>query len=294
MRLSGVYTAIVTPFKEGQLDLEALERLIESQIAGGVAGIVPCGTTGESPTLSLDEKLTLISECVRIADKKIAVIAGTGSNSTEASIALSVAAQERGVDGLMLVAPYYNKPTQAGLAAHFRAVAAAIDRPIMIYNIPGRSGVEISVATFESLADEKKFVAIKDATGNVMHAQALLSRLGDRFAIMSGDDALTVPFLSIGGRGVVSVISNLWPQAASDVVKTWENGDASGARALHAKLFAAGQACFYETNPGPVKWALAELGVMEKEMRLPLVFPGEAAQAVIRQGLGQFDERFRA
>ncbi len=269
---TGTYTAIVTPFRKGQVDAEALQALIQAQIKGGVDGIVPVGTTGESPTLSYDEHILVVARSVEYAAKKIRVIAGTGANSTEEAIYLTQAAEKAGADASLQVAPYYNKPTQEGLFQHFQAIARATKLPIILYSIPGRCGVEIGLETVVRLAKAcRNIVGIKEAGGVPDRVSALRGALGPKFAILSGDDSLTLPFMSVGADGVISVASNVLPKEISRMVRAWQEGDVRAAQKLHARYFPLFRTLFIETNPGPVKAALAMMGRIEEEYRLPMV-----------------------
>jgi 4-hydroxy-tetrahydrodipicolinate synthase len=269
---TGTYTAIVTPFRNGKIDETALERLIKTQIKGGVDGIVPVGTTGESPTLNYEEHVDVILLAVKYAAGKIKVLAGTGGNSTSEAIYLTQQAEKAGADGSLQVAPYYNKPTQEGLFQHFHAVARATKLPIMLYSIPGRCGVEIGVDTVNRLAhDSVNIVGIKEAGGNSDRVSQLRAALGVNFAIMCGDDSLTLPFMSVGAQGVVSVASNVIPKEVSHMVKAFAIGKADVALKLHDKYFPLFKDLFIETNPLPVKAALAMMGIIHEEFRLPLV-----------------------
>ena len=269
---TGTYTAIVTPFRNGKIDEPALERLIKAQIKAGVDGVVPVGTTGESPTVSFEEHIRLIEFTVQVAAGKIKVLAGTGGNATEEAIYLTRAAEKAGADGSLQVAPYYNKPTQEGLHQHFRAIARATKLPIVLYSIPGRCGVEIGVETVQRLArDCKNIVGIKEAGGNSDRVSQLRAALGDRFVILSGDDSLTLPFMSVGAQGVISVASNVIPREVSQMVKAFAAGKTAAALKLHQKFYPIFKDLFIETNPVPVKTALAMMGQIEEEFRLPLV-----------------------
>jgi 4-hydroxy-tetrahydrodipicolinate synthase len=269
---TGTYTAIVTPFRSGQLDEAALERLVKFQIKGGVDGIVPVGTTGESPTVNCEEHIRIIELAVKFAAGKIKVLAGTGANATSEAISLTQAAEKVGADGSLQVAPYYNKPTQEGLYQHFKTIARATKLPIVLYSIPGRCGVEIAVDTVKRLAaDCKNIVGIKEAGGSCDRVSQLRATLGPKFEILSGDDSLTVPFMSVGANGVVSVASNVIPREVSQMVNAFARGDARKALALHAKFYPLFKDLFIETNPTPVKAALAMMKLIEEEYRLPLV-----------------------
>jgi 4-hydroxy-tetrahydrodipicolinate synthase len=285
---SGTHTAIVTPFKDGHLDVPALERLIRAQIRGGVDGIVPVGTTGESPTLSFEEHIEVIRLAVKFAGGKIKVIAGTGGNSTSEAIYLTRAAEEAGADASLQVAPYYNRPTQEGLFQHFRAVARATRLPIILYNIPGRCGVEIAVETVQRLAREcANIVGIKEAGGNVDRVSQLRAALGPGFTLLSGDDALTLPFLAVGAHGVISVASNIIPRDVARLVAAYRCGQAARALNLHTRYYRLFRDLFIETNPAPVKAALAMLGLIEEELRLPLVRLSTASRTQLAATLHQ-------
>jgi 4-hydroxy-tetrahydrodipicolinate synthase len=269
---TGTYTAIVTPFKNGQIDAAALERLIKSQIKGGVDGIVPVGTTGESPTVNYEEHLEIIALSVKFAAGKIKVLAGTGGNSTSEAIYLTKEAEHAGADGSLQVAPYYNKPTQEGLFQHFREIARTTSLPIVLYSVPSRCAVEIGVDTVKRLAQAcKNIVGIKEAGGNVDRVSQLRAALGSSFEIVSGDDALTLPFMAVGAQGVISVASNVAPREVSQMVKAFAAGQTKKALQLHQKLYPLFRDLFIETNPVPVKAALAMMGIVEEEYRLPLV-----------------------
>ncbi len=269
---TGTYTAIVTPFKDGQIDEAAYERLIKGQIKGGVDGIVPVGTTGESPTVDFDEHVQLIKLAVKFAAGRIKVLAGTGGNSTSEAVYLTQHAEEAGADGSLQVAPYYNKPTQEGLFQHFREVARKTRLPLVLYSIPGRCGVEIGVETVKRLAREcNNIVGIKEAGGNADRVSQLRAALGPKFEIMSGDDSLTLPFMAVGAQGVISVASNIIPRQVAHMVKAFAGGDVRAAQKLHQKYYPVFKDLFIETNPVPVKAALAMLGQIEESYRLPLV-----------------------
>jgi 4-hydroxy-tetrahydrodipicolinate synthase len=269
---TGTYTAIVTPFHGGQLDETALERLIKFQIKGGVDGIVPVGTTGESPTVNYEEHIQIIAWSVKFAAGKLKVLAGTGGNSTSEAIYLTQAAEKAGADGSLQVAPYYNKPTQEGLYQHFKAIAKVTKLPLVLYSIPSRCGVEIAVDTVKRLAhDCNNVVGIKEAGGSCDRVSQLRAALGPKFEILSGDDSLTLPFMSVGADGVISVASNVIPKAVSQMVNAFARGDARKAAALHARYYPLFKDLFVETNPTPVKAALAMMKLIDEEYRLPLV-----------------------
>jgi 4-hydroxy-tetrahydrodipicolinate synthase len=269
---TGTYTAIVTPFRGGQVDLAGLERLINLQIKADVDGVVPVGTTGESPTLSVEEHVDVIQQTVKFVAGKAKVLAGTGANSTSEAIYLTQAAEKAGVDGSLQVAPYYNKPTQEGLFQHFRAIARSTKLPLVLYSIPSRCGVEIGVETVRHLALEcDNVVGIKEAGGNADRVSQLRLALGTRFDIFSGDDSLTLPFMAVGAKGVISVASNVIPKEVVNMVNAFATGKAASALKLHAKCYPLFKDLFLETNPIPVKTALAMLGLIEEEFRLPLI-----------------------
>jgi 4-hydroxy-tetrahydrodipicolinate synthase len=287
-RFTGTYTAIVTPFKNGQVDETALERLVRMQIRGGVSGIVPVGTTGESPTLDYDEHIRVIEWSVRFAAGRLIVLAGTGGNSTKEAIYLTQRAEQAGANGSLQVAPYYNKPTQEGLFRHFQAIAQATRLPIVLYSIPGRCGIEISVETVRRLEQEcPNIVGIKEAGGNPDRVSQLRAALGTRFTILSGDDSLTLPFMAVGAEGVISVASNVAPREVARMVQAFASGQTGAALTLHARLYPLFKDLFIETNPIPVKAALAMMGLIEDEYRLPLVPLAQKNQDVLRKTLQQ-------
>jgi 4-hydroxy-tetrahydrodipicolinate synthase len=268
---TGVYTALVTPFKDGVIDYASLEVIIEMQIAGGLDGILPMGTTGESPTVSHKEHKELVKEVVKLVNGRVKVIAGTGSNSTEEAIDLSKSAEEDGVDAIMLVNPYYNKPTQRGLISHFETVAKKVSVPVIVYNIPGRTGVNFQPESLKELLDRAdNVVTIKEASGDIAQMMRVIELCGDRLTLLSGDDNLLLPVLSIGGKGVISVLSNMLPADVKRVVTEFEKGNYEEARDLFYKLLPLCRAMFLETNPIPIKAAMEMMGYCSSEMRLPL------------------------
>jgi len=287
----GTFTALVTPFRNGGIDVSAYERLIETQIAAGITGIVAVGTTGESPTLSPEEREQVIRLAVTSAKKRCIVLAGTGSNSTHHAVADTKTAEKLGADGALLVAPYYNKPSQEGLFRHFKTIANATSLPIMLYNIPGRCGVDIGPDTVVRLATEcRNIVSIKEASGSVERVSELRARLPEAFTILSGDDSLTLPFMSVGAVGVVSVASNLFPAEICALVRAFESGDVTQGEKLHCKLFPLFKALFIEPNPVPIKTALNWRGAISGECRLPLCEMTEANQARLRKTLEDFEQ----
>jgi 4-hydroxy-tetrahydrodipicolinate synthase len=280
---TGTYTAIVTPFAKGKIDEAALGRLIGLQIRAGVDGIVPVGTTGESPTVDYEEHVHIIERSVKFAGGRIKVLAGTGGNSTSEAIYLTEHAEKVGADGSLQVAPYYNKPTQEGLFQHFREVARHTRLPIVLYSIPGRCGIEIGVDTVKRLAQEcKNIIGIKEAGGNADRVSALRAALGTRFEILSGDDSLTLPFMAVGAQGVISVASNVIPRQVAQMVAAFASGKAAAALKLHQKYYPLFKDLFIETNPVPVKAALAMLAQIEEEYRLPLVPMSAKNREVLR------------
>ena len=268
---TGTYTAIVTPFKHGKIDEAALERLIKAQIKAGVDGIVPVGTTGESPTVDYDEHVQVIRLAVKFAAARVKVLAGSGANSTKEAVYLTEKAEEAGADGSLQVAPYYNKPTQEGLFQHFGEIARHTRLPLVLYSVPGRCGVEIGVETVQRLArGHRNVVGIKEAGGKADRVSQLRAALDPRFTILSGDDSLTLPFMAVGARGVISVASNVIPRQVAQMVKAFAAGNARAALKLHEQYYPLFKDLFIESNPGPVKAALAMLGQIEEEYRLPL------------------------
>jgi 4-hydroxy-tetrahydrodipicolinate synthase len=268
---SGTFTALVTPFRNGEVDVEALEGMVEFQIQHGVSGLVPCGTTGETPAMSEAEDRVVVETVMRVADGRVPVIAGTGSNSTDMAIKYTKMAEEVGADGSLQVAPYYNKPTQEGLYRHFAAIAESTDLPLVLYNIPGRTGVTISAETMARLAEIPNVVGVKDSTLSMNMISDVISLCGEEFDVLSGDDPMTLPLVALGGRGVISVASNVAPGAVSDMVRALLEGYWERGRELHYELLPLFRALFVETNPIPVKTAASLLGLCSDEMRLPLV-----------------------
>lgn len=270
-RLDGVFTALVTPFRDGKVDTGAFEALVERQIAAGVAGLVTAGTTGEAATLRQDEIDDLVARTVRIVRGRAMVIAGAGTNDTLATIEKVRRAESSGADGLLIVTPYYNKPSQRGLLQHYGALADATGLPIMLYSVPGRCGIEIAVETCAALRDRQdNIVAIKEAGGSVERVTRLRRQCGRDFPIHSGDDALTLAFLAAGAVGVTSVVSNVAPEGMVALVRSWQAGDAAGALALHEQLAELSEVLFVEPNPVPAKAALALEGLANADLRLPL------------------------
>ena len=277
MTFAGTYTALVTPFRNGAFDQAAFTTLIESQIEGGVEGIVPVGTTGESPTLDHDEHTEVIRSAIAAAKGRCKVVAGTGSNSTTEAISLTREAEKLGADAALVVAPYYNKPSQEGVYRHFRAIAESVQIPIVLYSIPGRCGIEIAVETVARLAaDCPNITCIKEAGGSVERVSQLRQAVPEPFEIVSGDDSLTVPFLAAGAVGVISVASNLIPRDVGNIVRGWSEGSVDEAMARHRLYYRLFKDLFVEPNPVPTKYALSRAGWMTSEVRLPLCEMSEA------------------
>lgn len=268
--LSGIITAIVTPFLNGLLDEKSLSELISFQLDKGVHGIVPCGTTGESPTLSFEEYKRVVGITVETVNKNVPVIAGAGANNTAKAVELTRSAKSLGVDATLQVAPYYNKPTQEGLFQHFKAVAE-VGLPIVLYNIPSRCGIDIQPKTVARLTELPEIIAIKEASGSVVQMAEFRKHCGDRLTLLTGDDAQTLPAMCMGGKGVISVLGNLLPQEMVELYRDWQQGDTASAIARNEQLFPVMQAMFIEANPVPVKTALAMKGLIKSsEVRLPL------------------------
>jgi len=266
----GVYTALVTPFRDGAVDERALQELVELQIAAGIDGLVPCGSTGEAATLSHAEHRRVIEVVVSAARGRVPVLAGTGSNSTAEAVALTQHAKEAGADGALLISPYYNKPTQEGIVAHYAQVAREAAFPLVAYNIPGRTASNILPATLARLAEIDQIVGVKEACGNLDQMAHVIASCPEDFAVLSGDDSLTLPLLALGGRGVISTSSNVAPADMVGLVRAFRAGDLARARDIHYRLLPLFDALFVETNPIPVKAALAMRGLIRDELRLPL------------------------
>ena len=282
----GALVAIVTPFKNGAVDEVAFRKLIEFQIAGGSNGIVPCGTTGESATLTFAEHERLIEITVEQVNNRVPVIAGTGSNNTEEAIRLTRHAKAAGADGALLISPYYNKPTQEGLYRHYEKVAMSVDLPLVIYNVPGRTAVNIDPDTLCRLAKIETIVAVKEASGSMKQITDIIARCGEEIDVLSGEDFLTFPLLCVGGKGVISVVSNIAPRDMSDLCKLYFKGQLEQAQKLYYRLLPICHAVFYETNPTPVKTALYMMNKIDSdEVRLPLVPMLETNRVRLRQEL---------
>ncbi len=268
--IKGSIVAIVTPFKKGKVDEKALGDLIEWHIGQGTNAIVPCGTTGESATLDYKEHYRVVEFTVKAVNKRVPVIAGTGANATDETIMITKHAKKSGADAALLVSPYYNKPTQEGLYRHYKAVADAVKMPLVLYNVPGRTAVNILPPTVARLAEVKNIVAIKEATGDMKQVSEVIRLCGDRITVLSGDDFTTLPLLALGGKGVISVSANVAPKLVSQMCALWESGKIEQARKIHFGLEPLNASMFIETNPIPVKTALAMMGKIKEEFRLPL------------------------
>ncbi len=266
----GVFTALVTPFRDGAVDEAALRELVERQVAAGVDGVVPCGSTGESATLSHAEHYRVVELTVEAAGGRVQVLAGTGSNNTRESIELTRHARDAGADGALLISPYYNKPTQQGLVAHFAAIAREADLPMIVYNIPGRTASNILPTTLAQLAEIDRVVGVKEACGDIAQISEVVALCPPDFSVLSGDDALILPVISVGGRGAISTTSNVAPAEILALVRAARAGELATARRLHARLLPLFDVLFCESNPIPVKAAVAALGLIDAEIRLPL------------------------
>ncbi|MDD4980877.1 MAG: 4-hydroxy-tetrahydrodipicolinate synthase [Candidatus Omnitrophica bacterium] len=285
----GSIVAIVTPFNNGKVDEKKLRGLIEFQIKNGTSGIVPCGTTGESATLSFEEHDRVIEITIEQVKKRVLVIAGTGSNSTEEAVMLTKHAAKAGADASLQVSPYYNRPTQRGLYAHFKAIADSVDIPIILYNIASRTGVNIEPETIARLScDCKNIVGVKEASGNLDQMSCIKALCGQNFALISGDDSLTLPVLSIGGTGIISVVANIAPKDVADMVSEFEKGNIQKARALHYKLLPLIKAVFLETNPIPVKTAMGLMKLCEPDLRLPMCPMSEENLGKLKKALKDY------
>ena len=283
----GSITALITPFRNGSLDEGALRRIVDWQITEGTHGLVPTGTTGESPTLNFDEHKRVVEITIEAAGGRVPVIAGTGSNSTAEAIELSQHAEKAGADGLLIVTPYYNKPTQEGLYQHFKAINDAVGIPIVIYNIPGRSIVDMSVATMARVFELKNVTGVKDATANLARVSQQRAAMGPEFNQLSGEDATALGFMAHGGNGCISVASNVAPRLCADFQNACLKGDFKAALELQDRLMPLHDVLFIETNPGPVKYAVSRLGMCSPEMRLPMVPVSEATKKAVDSVLGQ-------
>lgn len=285
---SGSYVALITPFKDGEVDVQRLRDLVNFQIANGTDGLVPCGSTGETATMTEQEDELVIGTVIEVAAGRVPVIAGTGSNDTRKAIQYTKTAQRLGADGALMVTPYYNKPTQEGLYRHFRAVAEETDIPIILYNVPGRTGVNMSAETVARLAEVEKIVGIKEASGNLEQISDIVRLCGPDFVVLSGDDALTLPILSVGGVGVISVVGNILPAPVAELCRAFARRDIERARELHHYLAGLAKAMFLETNPIPVKTAAGLMGICSPELRSPLCPMSEANLRKLKEILASY------
>lgn len=285
MGFAGSYVAMITPWKDGKIDEPKLRELVEFQIKGGTNGLVPTGTTGEAATMSEEEQLRVIEVVVEQANKRVPIIAGTGTNDTAKTIKLTKAAKKIGADAALVVSPYYNKPTPEGLYQHYKAIAEQGGLPIVLYNVPGRTASDMMPEAVIRISEIPGVVGIKEASGSIDQSSQIVAGTRDDFDVLSGDDSLTLPIMSVGGRGVISVVANIAPAPVADMCSAFLRGDARRAQEIHIKLFDLCRACFYETNPIPVKTAAAMLGLCSDEVRLPLVAMGEANRKKLAQAL---------
>jgi len=283
----GSITALITPLKNGKVDEKAFQDFVEWQINQGSHGLVPCGTTGESPTLTHEEHERVIDLCIEAANSKVPVIAGTGSNSTDEAISLTKFSKEVGADAALVVTPYYNKPTQEGLYHHFKAINDSCDLPIIIYNIPGRSVVDINIETLKKLAKLKNIIGVKDSSNDLTRPLLTTKSIGKNFCQVSGEDATVVPFLSQGGHGCISVTANIVPKMCSDLHNAWQKGNFTRVQYLNTFLFPLHNALFLETSPGPVKFAASLLKICSSELRLPLVNVASSTKKEIKSVLNK-------
>ncbi len=287
--LRGSIVALVTPFKDGRVDEDKLRELVEFHIKNGTNGIVPCGTTGESPTLNHEEHNRVIEVCIEATAGRVPVIAGTGSNSTAEALSLTQRAAKAGADAALVVAPYYNKPSQEGLYQHFKTIADNADIPIVLYNIAGRAAINIETKTVVRLANDcKNIIGVKEASGSLTQMQDVKRLCPDDFILLSGDDMLTVPLLSIGGVGVISVVANIIPADTAKVIQLFDEGKFRESQELHYKIFPLAQSMFVDSNPGPVKYACELMGLCSGELRLPLWAISEVNRAKVKQALQNY------
>ncbi|MHB9030966.1 MAG: 4-hydroxy-tetrahydrodipicolinate synthase [Candidatus Latescibacterota bacterium] len=289
LKLQGSYTAMVTPFRNGRVDEDKLREMVEFQILSGTTGLVPCGTTGESPTLSHEEHRRVIEVIIEQVRSRIPVIAGAGSNNTDEAISLTEHARKAGADAALLITPYYNRPSQAGLIRHYTTIAEKCDIPLIIYNCPGRTAVNTTADTIVELSSVPGIIGIKEASGNMDQICEIITRTSDAFTVLSGDDSMTLPMISVGAMGVISVVSNVAPRQMADLVQYALTGNYTAARDIHTRMFPLMRTLMkVETNPSPVKSAMNILGMEAGPVRLPLVEPDEKGKALIEQHLRDF------
>ena len=287
MQFSGALTALVTPFRNNELDEEAYRAFIEHQISEGIHGLVPCGTTGESATLDVDEHVAVIRHVAKQVAGRIPVIAGTGANSTREAIELTSAAKEAGADACLLVTPYYNKPTQEGLYLHHRKIAESVAIPQILYNVPGRTACDMLPDTIARLSSVPNIIGVKEATGDLTRGKEVLDKVASGFLVYSGDDATAVELMLMGAKGNISVTANVAPRAMSELCALAMRGEAEAARAINERLMPLHKSLFCESNPIPVKWALHEMGLIPSGIRLPLTWLSQASEAPLRQAMRQ-------
>lgn len=285
---SGSFVAVVTPFRNNQVDVEKLKELVEFHIKKGTSGIVPCGTTGESPTLSHEEHRLVIETVVKAVNGRIKVIAGTGSNNTNEAIELTRFAKKVGADGCLVITPYYNKPTQNGLYLHFKQIAETVDIPVVMYNVPGRTGINMIPSTAAKLSKIKNIIGLKEASGNITQISQIVRECVEEFDVLSGDDAMTFPILAVGGKGVISVAANIAPVEVAGLVEAFNGGDINKSRKMHLKMLPLFEAMFYETNPIPVKTSMNLMGMISDEIRLPLCKMSEENLAKLKAILKEY------
>lgn len=288
MRFSGSMTALITPFTNGEIDAEAIERLVDFQIANGTSALVPCGSTGESATLTHQEHLDIVRLVVKFTRGRVPVIAGSGSNSTAEAIALTKGVKEAGAAAALLISPYYNKPTQEGIYRHYRAIAEQTGFPLIVYNIPARTASKIDATTIARLAEIENIVGLKEATGSLDEVQEVIRLCGDRLEVYSGDDSLTLPIMAVGGAGVISVTANLLPRQSAAMTAAALAGNWAEARNLHYALLPMTRALFLETNPVPIKAAMAMLGYCRDELRAPLLVMSDEPRTKLKAALHQY------
>ena len=286
---SGAMTAIITPFRDGKIDFDSLARIVDFQLANDVAALVPCGSTGESATMSHDEHIEVVRFVVGQVKGRVPIIAGTGSNSTHEAVVLTRRARDAGANAALLISPYYNKPTQEGIYQHYRNIAEQVGLPLIIYNIPGRTASKIEATTIARLAELEHIVGLKEATGSLDEVQEVIRLCGDRLEVYGGDDSLTLPVMAVGAVGVISVVANLVPKQCAAMIAACRGGDWAAARALHYRMLPLMRALFTETNPIPVKAALSMMGYCRDELRLPLLPMSDAPRALLRAVLQSFD-----
>ncbi|MDI6703709.1 MAG: 4-hydroxy-tetrahydrodipicolinate synthase [bacterium] len=288
MMFSGCFVALVTPFSNGKVDKEGLKSLVEFHIKEGIDGIVPCGTTGESATLSMDEHKEVVELVIEYVGGRIPVIAGAGSNNTLEALELTRFAKKAGASAVLSITPYYNKPTPSGLYEHYRTISSEVDIPIILYNIPSRTGINMSPETIKKISEIENVVGVKEASGDLKQVSEIIRLCGEDFTVLSGDDFIILPLMAVGGKGVISATANVAPRDMTNMIKEFNKGNISEARRLHYKLLPLCKAMFIETNPGPVKAALSMMGKISEEIRLPLVKVREDTREKIKKALIEY------